>query len=250
MNKFLLPLHQIKKALQCSLIFDTERQLGNFSAEAQSSHLDYLNKEEVSRSYVLNYPDDNLKFLDVGARDGSLKYLLGTTHNLEFNESFYQTNKRKFSSKYSYFGCDLNPCNNEKVLTGDVCSPDFLADKASFLDFFDVIYSNNVFEHLHRPWMTCQHIYRMLKTGGICITIVPFSQRYHEVPGDYFRYTHAAIPRLFEDCGTVEVLATGYDILGRRNNWQGSGKNNDLVPVDRFGAWRETWFTISVIKKL
>jgi len=47
----------------------------------------------------------------------------------------------------------------------------------------------------------------------------------------------------------VKVIESGYDIKGRRNNWQGSGLNNDIVPRDNFGAWRETWFTVCVLQK-
>ncbi len=46
------------------------------------------------------------------------------------------------------------------------------------------------------------------------------------------------------------MLESGYDILGRRINWQDSGSANDIVPVDEFGAWRETWFTVSILRKI
>ena len=82
------------------------------------------------------------------------------------------------------------------------------------------------------------------------ITIAPFSVRYYSVPGDYFRYTHTAIESLFSDYSNYKVLKTGYDIQGRRNNWQGTGEANDIVPVDVFGAWRKTWFTFTALRKL
>ena len=90
----------------------------------------------------------------------------------------------------------------------------------------------------------------MLKVNGACITIVPFSQRYHESPVDCFRYTHEGIRYLFENEMEIEIIAQGYDIDGRRNNWNGVGLNNDYVPEDNFGAWRETWFTVFIFKKI
>jgi hypothetical protein len=45
------------------------------------------------------------------------------------------------------------------------------------------------------------------------------------------------------------VLVSGYDLRGRRNNWQGDGTAADLVPVDRFGAWRENWFVVTIVRK-
>jgi hypothetical protein len=115
-------------------------------------------------------------------------------------------------------------------------------------DFFDVIYSNNVFEHLEKPWIAAENIDFLLKRR-VVITIAPFSLRYHAVPDDYFRYSHTAIYSLFSDYGNYDVVKTGYDINGRRNNWQGSGKVKDIVPLDNFGAWREAWNTFTVLQK-
>jgi hypothetical protein len=90
----------------------------------------------------------------------------------------------------------------------------------------------------------------MLKDNGECITIAPFSQRYHESPVDCFRYTHEGIRYLFENEMEIEIVYQGYDIDGRRNDWNGAGRNNDYVPEDNFGAWRENWFTVFIFKKI
>ena len=76
------------------------------------------------------------------------------------------------------------------------------------------------------------------------------SKRYHKDSDDYFRFTHRGMEKIFELAGELKVLESGYDIEERRNNWQGSGSNNDVVPLDNFGAWRETWFTVSVLQKV
>ncbi len=85
---------------------------------------------------------------------------------------------------------------------------------------------------------------QILKPSGAIITIVPFSQRYHESPGDCFQYTHEGVEALFAHAGDFNVLESSHDILGRSINWQGSGKANDIAPVDAFGAWRVTLFTV------
>lgn len=123
-------------------------------------------------------------------------------------------------------------------------------ENSKYNNHFDVIYSNNVFEHLRKPWIACSNINKLLKVNGICITIVPFSQRYHESPIDCFRYTHTGIKYLFEDVMDIEIIASGYDIDGRRNNWNGMGINNDYVIEDKFGAWRENWYTVLIFKKI
>ncbi len=188
------------------------------------------------------------KFAEVGSGDGELRYLLGVTGNLNIDERFYSQNRAWFDANFTFWGIDIEP-KGTNVLAGDICGPDFPNRFSSAESSFDVVYSNNVFEHLRRPWLAARNIYWLMKPGAICITIVPFAQRYHAAPADYFRYTHTAIPSLFEDAGPIKILVAGYDILGRRNNWQGSGKNDDIVPIDELGAWRETWFTVSVIEK-
>ncbi len=213
-----------------------------------------LDKEEISRDYVLEKLPSRaagrrLRFLDVGGRDGALSYLLGNIGPLESDRAFYLANKAKFDAAYDYFGVDLHPAG-PNVLHGNLCDPAFRETYKEFAGQFDIIYSNNVFEHLDRPWVAADSLLSLLRPGGICITIVPFAQRYHESPGDHYRYTHTGITKLFEAAGPVRVLEAGYDIRARRYDWQGQGDANDIVPVDHFGAWRETWITVSVIEKL
>ena len=46
-------------------------------------------KEEISRRYILERPGQKMKFIDVGARDGRLDYLLGIEKNMKFNYDIY-----------------------------------------------------------------------------------------------------------------------------------------------------------------
>lgn len=234
------------------LIFDYNYSFGKFSKKLKSSLNTSINKEEISRDYLFKDDKDNLKFLDVGGRDGKLRYLLGVSENHKFNSELYKINKKKFNEKYRYFGTDINPTSNnsKKMIVGDICQKDYLLNNDNFLEYFDLVYSNNVFEHLSNPFIAVQNIEKLLKPGGIVITIAPFSIRYHECPSDYFRFTHKGLEQLFNDAGNFETLVSGYDIIGRRNNWQGDGLANDIVPVDKFGAWRENWFVLNISKKL
>jgi SAM-dependent methyltransferase len=227
--------------------------VGNFGKLPDGYRVD-LNKEAVSRRYVFEtmpaeHPSRTLQFLDVGGRDGKLTYLLGHRTPLQCDSAFYATNKARFNSLYEYFGVDLTPAGDH-VLAGDICNLSFLERYKAFVGRFDVIYSNNVFEHLEKPWVAAEVLFNLLAPGGICITIVPFSQRFHESPTDFFRYTHTAIEKLFSAVGPIEVLETGYDLRARRFNWQGGGTAKDIVPVDKYGAWRETWFTVTIVRKL
>jgi SAM-dependent methyltransferase len=233
------------------LIIDREKRLGKKNiSPTQIKYLFDLKKEELSRNFIFSLEGLDLKFLDVGARDGKLSYLLGNRGNLNFDEAFYNENRIKFDKKYQYYGLDLEPTEEERVLTGDICSPSFREKWNKYYNYFDVVYCNNVMEHLENPFEAAKNMGFLTKDGGLILIIVPFSQRYHAVPTDYFRYTHEALPKIFSLFGKFDCLISGYDIEGRRNDWQGTGDNNDLCPVDDFGAWRETWFTVSVLKKV
>jgi len=237
-------------ARRMRLIADRSLTVGDFARRC--GYETGLDKEYLSRRAILERRPaggTKMRFLDVGGRDGKLSYLLGNTAPLRFDPVVYAANRRTFDTLYDYFGVDLRPAG-DNVLVGDLCDPGFVAAHAEFAGAFDVIYSNNVFEHLRKPWIAAQNILGLLKKDGICVTIVPFAQRYHEDPGDYFRYTPTGITSLFEDLGPVQLLAAGFDIRARRYDWQGGGDANDTVPVDRFGAWRETWYTLVILKKL
>jgi SAM-dependent methyltransferase len=232
------------------LILDSSRRLGDFS-RSDVGYETGLCKEDVARRHLFDLAGENLRFLDVGARDGRLDYLLGIRTNLDFDPEFYAENLARFRHKFEYWGLDLlSEADDESVVIGDVCSPELLEQQPNFVEHFDAIYSNNVFEHLRRPWVAAANLMRMLRPGGVCITIAPFSLRYHESPEDHFRYTHVGLSSLFEATGQAETLTSGYDIRGRRNNWQGIGVANDRCPVDRFGAWRENWFSVCVVRKV
>jgi SAM-dependent methyltransferase len=230
------------------LISDAALAVGKRGACGYRTNID---KESLSRAYVLNQPEPvhrRLRFLDVGGRDGRLGYLLGNVGPLQFDQAEYDRNKSVFSGLYDYFGLDLTPAGPD-VLVGDICSRSYLDDKKEKVGTFDVVYSNEVFEHLARPWIAAENIHSLLTDTGLCLTVVPFSQRYHESPGDYYRYTPSGIIELFRSVGSYEVLDAGFDIRARRYDWQGSGDANDLCPSDKYGAWRETWYSFVALRK-
>lgn len=230
------------------LILDREPRRG-LDPGARPTYEVGLCKEDVARDYVLGRPGTGQNFLDVGARDGRLDYLLGVRRDLEFDQETYDANRRRFAEKYSYYGLDLEPDDAPDVLTVDLCA-DSTEVTERYREFFDVVYSNNVFEHLRRPWVAARHILQMVKPGGLIVTVAPFAIRYHAVPGDFFRYTHEGLTAVFADQGPVEELVSGYDIAGRRVDWQGMGGYSDVCPADAFGAWRENWFCVNVLRKV
>lgn len=231
------------------IILDKGRRLNHSTVHTSSINMS-INKEDASRAAIFSDDTPSGIFLEVGCGRADLRYLLGVRGNLVLDDVFYSENKEKFEKKFQYWGLDLK-ANGKNVIGGDICSPDFLSGDASdFIGKCAVVYSNNVFEHLKKPWVAAHNMAQLLQKGGVGIVVVPFAQRYHESPGDYFRYTHTGVAALFDGVVDMKIIESGYDILGRRNDWQGSGAENDTVPVDEFGAWRETWFTYFAFQKL
>jgi SAM-dependent methyltransferase len=231
------------------VIVDRERRLGDFAPRPIAYDVSLV-KERVAREHILGRMGEDMAFLDVGARDGRLEYLLGIEANLYANDALFVESKAAFDAKYHYYALDLDPApGRPEILVADVCDEGLPEALPQFREFFDVIYSNNVFEHLRRPWVAASNLLSMLKPGGLCVTIAPFAIRYHASPGDFFRYTHTGLTALFADQGPVRELVSGYDLTGRRNNWQGMGEHDDICPVDEFGAWRENWFVVNILEK-
>ncbi len=249
-NKTLYKLYLfLQKFRHIKLIIDMP--IGNFDKSIDGKPIikyPYkIDKDQLSRDVLFSLSENKLNFLDFGGGDGKLTYLLGYEKS-NFYLPKYNSNKEVFEKKFNYYGVDLTQ-KAANIITGDICRSDYMKEHQEFKEFFDVVYSNNVFEHLDKPWIAVENIYQMLKKGGVCVIIAPFSWRYHEVPGDYFRYTHAAFPSLFSNSGEIEVIESGYDLHQRRINNQGDGSCNDRAPTDKFGGWRESWHVISIIRK-
>ena len=258
LNLIIKIYNYIYKKIKFRIIFDKNLTLPKTKIQNKNKRVNYkfYSKEILVRSILLKEnQSEKLNFLDIGGRDGGQTYLLKNYKNFEFNKN-YEKDRETFEKQYNYFFQDiaLSPptdlTKNKNFILGDICSKNFLQENLKFTEYFDVIYSNNVFEHLKKPWIACSNINKLLKINGICITIVPFSQRYHESPVDCFRYTHQGIKYLFEDEMEIEIIACGYDIDGRRNDWNGEGLCNDYVIEDNFGAWRENWTTVLIFKKI
>ena len=70
---------------------------------------------------------------------------------------------------------------------------------------YDVVLSANVIEHVPRIWVWMKELARIVRPGGVVITINPISWHYHESPIDCWRMYPAGMRALSEDSG-LEVL--------------------------------------------
>ena len=210
----------------------------------------FYNKEEIIRKYIIN---NNFKikknFLDFGSVKGDLNYLLGISQNLNFNLD-YKKNLEYFNKNYLYFSIDKKKSRKKNHFFHDLCVNNINTKYNKYKSYFDVVYSNNVFNHLTKPWVAAKNFLYFLKKGGIGVIAVPFSIRYQGSPIDCYRFSHTGLAYLFKNYSKIRIIENGYDIIGRRNDWNGTGKHKDYVPNDSFGGWRENWFTILIFKKI
>ncbi len=81
-------------------------------------------------------------------------------------------------------------------VTADLNGPLPLDDGA-----FDTILSTSVLEHLRRPEVALDEVFRVLAPGGTAIIAAPFLYPIHESPHDYYRYTKFCLVDMCAECG-------------------------------------------------
>lgn len=70
---------------------------------------------------------------------------------------------------------------------------------------FDVVVCNQVFEHVDRPVEAVKVLFAMLKPDGLLFWSAPFNERFHLIPGDYYRFSVQGARMLLQDAGLTIV---------------------------------------------
>jgi SAM-dependent methyltransferase len=73
---------------------------------------------------------------------------------------------------------------------------------------FDLIIAEQVFEHVLRPDLAAESVYKMLRPGGVFVISTPFLLKVHGAPSDLYRWTEHGMKQLLEGAG-FNVLSTG-----------------------------------------
>ena len=66
----------------------------------------------------------------------------------------------------------------------------------------DVVSTNQVLEHIRRPWLAIAETHRVLKPGGQLVGSVSFLEPFHD---SYFGFSHWAIADLLGSCGFEQI---------------------------------------------
>lgn len=131
----------------------------------------------ILRDYTFSKIELSDKVLDLGSGSDSPSYKL------------FMRYKEPFSITYSDFfkeGENLVKLNLEEP---------FEIEKESF----DCVTCFSVLEHIYNYENVIRESHRILKKGGIFIGSTPFLHIFHPHPYDYFRYTHQALIKIFEE---------------------------------------------------
>ncbi|MDZ4844932.1 MAG: class I SAM-dependent methyltransferase [Chitinophagales bacterium] len=74
---------------------------------------------------------------------------------------------------------------------------------------FDVVLSNQVFEHVQSPEKSAAESFRILKKGGFILGSVPHVSPIHLEPYDYRRFTEYGLRKTLEEAGFTNVKIDG-----------------------------------------
>lgn len=66
---------------------------------------------------------------------------------------------------------------------------------------FDTVLSTEVMEHVPEPHQMLAEIARVLRPDGTLILTIPFHEPLHELPYDFYRYTHLGLQHLLREHG-------------------------------------------------
>ncbi|MDD2753522.1 MAG: methyltransferase domain-containing protein [Candidatus Portnoybacteria bacterium] len=124
------------------------------------------------------------------------RFIVGRTLDLGAGSAKYRDIIKDKATEY--IALDMFPGEHIDVV-GDVLALPF--EDGSF----DTVISTQVLEHVEKPWVMIEEIFRVLKSGGICVLSCPFLAPYHPDPKDYFRYTKDGLISLFRNAG-FEIL--------------------------------------------
>lgn len=97
---------------------------------------------------------------------------------------------------------------------------------------FDIIFTEQVLEHVRYPYRSVRNIYRMLRPSGWFVTTTPFLIQIHGGKMDYTRWTAEGIKYLLEEggfdtqkmtigaWGNRECAITDFNLCAAGKDWQ------------------------------
>ncbi len=114
--------------------------------------------------------------------------------------------------------------------------PEFDICKQTTDEQFDLIFAEQVFEHIEDPEAAAENILKMLNAGGTFIISTPFLIKYHPAPLDMWRWTKQALKLFLEKRGFSNVQTYSWGnkecVINNLENWPKYDKDNHSLEND------------------
>jgi SAM-dependent methyltransferase len=119
-----------------------------------------------------------------------------------------------FGAGHGDFSAVLRKC---KVVALDVYpyeEVDIVCDLQKAIPFkranFDAIVLMNVLEHIQQPGHLIKTLATLLRPDGLLIVAVPFLLKLHQLPYDFYRYSHHQLENIGREAGLEVLSVEGY----------------------------------------
>lgn len=113
--------------------------------------------------------------------------------------------KKLFPSK-NYLGVDIHQNGHSDENDNNHVDIIYDGENLPFQDStIDLVFSSQVFEHIHNLDTVLKDVYRTLKPGGKLIASIPFVWDEHEIPFDYRRFTSFGVVDILEKHGCYHI---------------------------------------------
>jgi SAM-dependent methyltransferase len=107
----------------------------------------------------------------------------------------------------------------------------------------DMIIADQVLEHVAKPWIGANEMWRVLRQGGVAVCASPFLLHIHPNPDDYWRMSKSAYKVLFPEekwttltlgqWGTKEIIQWAFNdkyVKGFAGNWIHIERAEEEIP--------------------
>ena len=123
------------------------------------------------------------------------------------------TYKPLMNPLWKYIGVDITEGRNVDVVMPNHNTIPITKDSV------DILISGQCLEHVQRPWLLFQEIYRIVKNSGVILIVCPAKYHLHNDPKDYWRIYPDGLQTLIEDVGfkTINVYTNPKDGLSEQN---------------------------------
>lgn len=113
---------------------------------------------------------------------------------------------------------DFKTYNNYFYPDFDICQ---ISD--DHVNSADIVFAEQVFEHVKNPWRAAENIYKMLREDGYFLITTPFFLKVHGAPMDYWRWTKEGLLAMLEDVGfyveNIDAWGNRDCIISNFNQW-------------------------------